>query len=78
MGKSPDSSTARRPVESLVVALLAALRVYGVKHSAFQAVAHLYVGWLFRGWFLGRLKFDLMLAIVLTLVETVCFFLMPR
>ncbi len=37
-----------------VSAALAALRISGITHPAFQAVAHLWVGGLFASWFVGR------------------------
>jgi hypothetical protein len=55
--------------------LLAAIRAVGVKHEAFQAVAHLWVGGLLGAWIATRSWFYLRLALTLSAIEVVCFFL---
>lgn len=54
--------------------LLGGIRVAGVTHIAFQALAHLFVGVLFGGWLVNKDKRLIVLLILLTLLETVCFF----
>lgn len=65
-------------------AVLGGLRVFGVTASAYQAVAHCYVGGLFGAALVGFLQptghrpagrwLHLGLAVALTVLETVCFF----
>ena len=59
----------------LISMLLAAIRAVGVKHEAFQAVAHLWVGGLLGAWIATRSWFYLRLALTLSAIEVVCFFL---
>jgi hypothetical protein len=56
--------------------LLAVLRVAGIKHPAFQAVAHLWVGFLLGAWAAGYRLWFLGLAVGLSVVEVVCFFVL--
>lgn len=56
----------------IIALVLGSLRIYGVKHEAFQAVAHLYVGGLFGAWLVTKEKFYLWIFIILTVLETVC------
>lgn len=68
----------------LIAIALAALRIAGHKSEAFQAVAHLFVGWLLAGWYFNsawgsrdgmaedRSGLYLGLAIVLSIIEVAC------
>ena len=56
-----------------IATVLAILRVIGVKHIAFQAVAHLFVGGLFVSWNYTRERKTLVTAVALSLVELTCF-----
>ncbi len=60
----------------LMAVALGALRVLGMKHIAFQAVAHLYVGGLLGAWWVGRDRWLLWIAVGLSVVEVVCFFVL--
>jgi hypothetical protein len=53
----------------VVSTILAAMRVLGVKHEAFQAVAHLWVGGLFGSYFVNKDSFTLYTAVVISLIE---------
>lgn len=62
----------------LCAVVLAGLRIAGIKHPAFQAVAHLYVGFLFGAWADSRAHGNsdrgcFWLAIALSVVELICF-----
>jgi hypothetical protein len=68
----------------LIAVLLAYLRIAGHKSEAFQAVAHLFVGWLLSAWWLKRSdswisdgrdsgRLELRLAAALSIVEIACF-----
>jgi hypothetical protein len=61
----------------LVIAAVALglLRAAGVKSVLFQANAHLFVGGLIGAYAVGRDKLYLWLAVALSVVETICFFL---
>lgn len=65
----PEPSAATELIHLTIAFALAALRVLGVKHEAFQAVAHLYVGGLFTAWYYSRDRFFLNVAIGVSLVE---------
>lgn len=53
--------------------LLAGLRISGIKHIAFQAVAHVFVGGLFAVWLTNRKPaYYLHLTIFLSVVEVAC------
>lgn len=71
----------------LIAVSLAALRIAGHKSEAFQAAAHLFVGWLLAGWWFSPVSYDgtgrareydrtsglyLTLAVVLSIVEVAC------
>jgi len=74
---------------SIIIAVgLTALRIAGHKSEAFQAMAHLFVGWLIAAWWFSPASYDgsgkareydrksglyLWLAIVLSVVEVACF-----
>jgi len=55
--------------------ILGLLRIVGVKHIAFQAAAHFYMGGLAWAWWKDRAKWQLWTLIVLSALETICFFL---
>ena len=68
----------------IIALILAALRIAGVTHEAYQAVAHLFVGGLFAaGWVQGfgahdydeerRAMWKFGIALALTAVEVWCF-----
>ena len=67
----------------IVSILIALVRAIGVKHEAFQAIAHLWVGGLLGAYLLGRKEigaatrgraiFCLWLAVLLSIVEVLCF-----
>lgn len=67
----------RRALVLLAAIAIALLRVMGHKSEAFQAIAHLEVGGLFGAWFATRDRGYLGLALALTLVEVICFLLLP-
>jgi hypothetical protein len=58
----------------LIAVILGGLRIAGVKHLAFQAAAHLYLGWLIGVWWYGDKRLALWLAIALSILEVACFF----
>lgn len=58
-----------------VATILAACRVGGLTHEAFQAVAHLFVGGLAGAWLISHRPLYAELFWGLTVVETVCFLL---
>jgi hypothetical protein len=60
-------------VTAILTIILCVLRVHGEKSIFFQAVAHLYVAWLFAGAYYAKKKCFLYLAIGLSAVETFCF-----
>ena len=53
--------------------LLAILRIGGAKQEAFQAVAHLWVGFLIYGWAIDKTALAKWLVISLSVVELSCF-----
>lgn len=57
----------------LLVCIVAVARIFGIKTIAFQAVAHLTVGWLFGAYHGSKRKYWLYLGILLTVVEILCF-----
>lgn len=57
----------------LASAVVAALRIRGIKSIAFQAAAHLLVGGLIGAWLINRRRFHLVLWASLTIVEAICF-----
>jgi hypothetical protein len=68
---------------ALVAFVLGAMRIAGIKHQSFQAIAHLFVGGLFAWWLcvrtngggLGQIIFAnelFWIAIILSLLELVC------
>ena len=58
----------------LLFLIIALIRIFGIKTLAFQATAHIVFG-LFLGIYFGnQSKKYLILAILLTLVEILCFF----
>lgn len=57
----------------LVSLALAVLRIAGLKHGAFQAFAHLWVGGLVGAWLVGRSPECLWLVVWLSVVELACF-----
>ena len=59
----------------IIAIVLGVLRIHGIKHEAFQAAAHLYVGGLLGAYFSGKNKEFLWIAIGLSVLEVVCFFL---
>ena len=59
----------------VAVVAIAVARVAGVKSPGYQATAHLAVGALFAGWAGGGGRLLLGLALGLTAVEGLCFFL---
>ena len=68
----------KTPLVILISAALALARILGVKHEAYQAVAHLWVGGLIGAWLLTRKTKDvdsvyLWSVIVLSVVEVACF-----
>lgn len=58
---------------SVLALLIGGARIYGIKHIAFQAVAHLFVGFLFGKWITKRERKDIILFWILCVVEVVCF-----
>lgn len=58
------------PVAAVAVALL---RILGVKHPAFQAFAHLFVGGLASAWLVTRDRFYAATFWLLCAVEVICF-----
>ncbi len=56
----------------ILVGLLSAMRIAGVTHPAFQAVAHLYVGGLIGTAVGSWTRKPLYPAIILSVVETLC------
>lgn len=52
---------------------VAAARIAGVKHEAFQAIAHLFVGGLIGAWLIDPRKLYVNAFGSLCLVEVVCF-----
>ena len=54
---------------------LIALCAAGIKHEAFQAIAHLWVGGLLGAWLAAAGREFLWLAVGLSIAEVVCFFL---
>jgi len=67
-----------RDMEILLVILtssiLGLMRVLGFQHEAFQAVAHLWVGFLVGGWVFSTPKLLFRASvIVLSILEVVCF-----
>lgn len=59
--------------------VLGAMRVGGITHIAFQAAAHLYVGGLFSAWLFSIFRRPIawwlfVLFLVMTVLETICFF----
>lgn len=63
----------------LIGVALAILRIAGVKHEAFQAVAHLCVGGYYTVWITDRSKKQyLYLALILTAIELACFLIHLR
>jgi hypothetical protein len=74
-------------IRILIAVALAALRVSGHKSEAFQAVAHLFIGWLLAAWWYSPVSYegsgkareydrssglDLALVIVLSVIEVAC------
>lgn len=63
----------------LVAIVLGLIRCLGVRHPAFQAAAHLYVGgmlgYVAAEWKGGGGRLELSLAVGLSLLEVVCFLL---
>ena len=57
--------------------LLAVLRALGCKSESFQAIAHLWIGFLI-GVALLRYYTPVILVILLSVVEVICFFVLPR
>lgn len=53
--------------------VLAVLRIFGLKHEAFQAAAHLWVGGLCGGWLISRDRRTAELVVVLSVIEVLCF-----
>lgn len=68
----------------IIAAFLGCVRIAGVKHIAFQAAAHLYVGGLLGAYVVSRdspfqdMKASgrrfLWIAVALSVLETICFF----
>ena len=54
-----------------ISAVLGALRIAGVKHEAFQAVAHVWCGYLCCGWFERGDRLYAALVIGLSIIETI-------
>jgi hypothetical protein len=61
--------TNRMAIFILVSAVLAGLRLDDVRHEAFQAAAHLWVGALCYGWLADRRRAEKWLAITLSVIE---------
>lgn len=63
----------------LAAIVLGLIRCLGVRHQAFQAAAHLYVGgmlgYVAAEWSRGGGRLELSLAVGLSLLEVVCFLL---
>ena len=57
----------------VVSAVLGLLRLFGEKGEFFQAVAHLWVAWLFCKWWFTNDRKTLCAGIVLTILEVACF-----
>lgn len=58
----------------LLAFFLAALRLDGATGIAFQATAHLFVGWQLGWWYNTGNKSPLWVALALSAVEVYCFF----
>lgn len=61
-----------------IAVLLSLLRATGHKSQSFQAAAHLFVGGLLGAYFDGWNTGFLIIAVVLTVVEIVCFFALRK
>ncbi len=71
-----DPGPTRADLILIVLAFaLVVMRMMGVKHEAFQAVAHLFVGGLFGAWLVSRPTHGVYLWVALALpgVELLCF-----
>jgi hypothetical protein len=53
--------------------ILVALRVAGVKHQAFQAIAHIWVSGLFCTWYFTRRRLWFWVAVAMSAIELACF-----
>jgi hypothetical protein len=73
------SSTVADGVLVVTAIVLGLIRCLGVRHQAFQAAAHLYVGGMLgyaaAEWRRGGGRLELSLAVGLSLLEVVCFLL---
>ena len=58
----------------LVTIILATLRIAGEKDQTFQAIAHIWVTWLFASAYYKRSWTYLIVGVLLTLVEVAAFF----
>lgn len=59
-------------INILISLVFAAMRIYGIKHEAFQAAVHLYVGWLIRAWWWEGEKYASWLVLILSVLEVIC------
>lgn len=60
-------------VLAAVTVAVALLRILGVKHEAYQAAAHLFVGGLAGAWLIERERFYAVAFWLLCAVEIICF-----
>lgn len=64
---------ARWIILAVATVAIALLRILGVRHPAYQAVAHLFVGGLAGAWLIDRDRFYAVAFWLLCAVEIVCF-----
>jgi hypothetical protein len=64
--------------EILISILLGSFRIAGFKSQAFQAIAHIFVGFLLARWLDMREPLHLILLIGLTVLEVACFLYFKR
>lgn len=72
-GEYRVESRARAATIIAVSIVIALVRIAGVKHEAFQAIAHLWVGGLSGAWFVDRTKLYGWSVVALSVVEVACF-----
>jgi hypothetical protein len=62
----------------IIALVLGTLRVLGHKSQAFQAIAHLFVGGLFGAWMAGHNTVFITVAVLLSIVELLCFLFLKK
>ncbi len=60
-------------IETILAVILAAMRVGGVTHEAFQAIAHIYVGYIFTAAWYTKSKLFWWLGSAVSLIELAVF-----